>query len=145
MDFGDYIYIIIALLFSVFSAIGKKRKAKNKNAKPSKARSIIEELFDTSEVEDPVTDPIYYDEDNEVYDEDEEWGISQPSKVVEPYNDMQAKLDSLYTKDPIDETEPVIVVKKETTTRKHSVISDLHNHNEIQKAIIYSEILKPKF
>lgn len=160
MDFGDYIYIILAVVFSIVSAVGKKRKKKNKTASPSKARGIFEELFDVkSEILDPVTQPVYYDDAPESYafdhedaqkfntSDNDEWEEDRSSDLAEPLSDMQAKLDSLYshnTKDKSDE-KPVQVMKKYHITKPHSVVSDLRKHSELQKAVIYSEILKTKF
>jgi hypothetical protein len=159
MDFGDYIYIILAVVFSIVSAMGKKRK-KKKIASPSKARGIFEELFDVkSETVAPVTQPDYYDDaqESDAFDNDDaqkfapsdndEWEEDQASDLAEPLSDMQAKLHSLYghnAKDKRDE-KPLQIMKKYHVTKPHSVVSDLRKHSELQKAVIYSEILKTKF
>lgn len=150
MDSGDYIYIILAIVFSIVSAVGKKRKNKNKDIKPSKARGLFEELFDVkSEVVDPVSHPVYYDEEQEYdssYDaeiDDEE----QSFDTVAPISDMQAKLNSLYSQDTIDEVaeKPAELMKKYHATKPHPVINDLRKYSELQKVVIYSEVLKTKF
>lgn len=149
MDFGDYIYVILAVVFSIVSAIGKKRKAKNKSAKPSKARSILEELFDSSEVEDPVPQTVFVDEEPDFMSSDNEWEEESLSYVEEKETDLQVKLSSLsynQPKDVILDT-PEILDKKLTITpiKRHSVIDDLRQPNEVRKAVLYAEILQRKF
>ena len=148
MDFGDYIYIIVALGFSVVSAIGKKRKGKGKPAVPSKARELFDSLFDDpSRVDDPVTQPEYYEDEQGPYESNVmPWEEDVLSPVEEPIDDMQAKLDSLYSRDIQDgfDTAPVVSLPHKTVVQ-HSIARDLRNHSELQKAIIYAEILKTKF
>jgi len=145
MDFGDYTYIILAILFSVISAVGKKRKSKAKTAKPSKARSILEELFDPkSGIEDPIPQPIYVDEtEGETFADVDEFEDAD-DEVVPPISDLQAKLNSLYTKDEVED-KPLVVLRKANPIKRHNLVENLKKHSELQKAVVYSEIFKTKF
>lgn len=146
MDFGDYIYVILAIVFSIASALGKKRKGKT--TKPSKARDIFEQMFESSEVEDPIPQTSYVDEEVDFMSVEDEWEEEKPAYTIDTPNDMQEKLDSLYTySDDKMEASP-IVSKTELSTKskkKHPIIKDLKNANEVRKAVLYAEILKPKF
>ena len=150
MDFGDYIYIILAIVFSIASALGKKRKANKKPVQSSKTRDIFEELFDVkSEISDPIPEMGYADDVEDAYSSEYKEGEEEvllndaPSK-----SDLQQKLSTLYSRPtPVESKEeaPNVVVEVAVPAKRHTVISDLRNRNELQKALIYSEIIQRKF
>lgn len=146
MDFGDYIYIILAVVFSIASALGKKRKANKKAVQPSKTRDIFEELFDIkSDVANPIPEPAFSGEVSDDYSSDQEdWMEEEPADVTPAKSDLQQKLDSLYTRSTEEKT-PKVVLKVTPPVKRHSILDDLHDRNQVQKAVIYAEIFQRKF
>jgi len=139
MDFGDIIYVVLAIVFSAAGAMSKRKKKKVISSPPTQgpSRDIFEEFFDfEEEVEDPIESlPI------EEVIEEKPVPKAYDSSVYEP----------LYT---VPETQPQEepVVKseapkspKEKTAPRHYILDELQKRSEVKKALIYSEILKPKF
>lgn len=149
MDFGDYIYIILAIVFSVVGAMSKKRKAKNTKNKPPSGRGIFEELFDmNSEVEDPIPQTIFVDDEEHDFQLDYEEVKESPTTADTDFtSELRAKLDSLYAKSPEDQEIKSQAKHAENHEQKkhHSLIKDLHNSNELRKAVVYAEVMQRKF
>ncbi len=148
MDFGDIIYVILAIVFSAAGALGKRKKKPSTQKKSSPVRDIFEELFEAKE-DDPVQqfEPQYEPEDYVAEDIVPEYALEE--EPVESYRSFQDEVK--YKKEENNsvfstEHQTGIHIHDETKSRKrHSILVDLHQRNEVQKAVIYSEILKPKF
>lgn len=135
-DFGDYIYIIAAILFSVVGAINKKRK-KTGTPKQSKARDIFETLFDT---EAPIGDPV-----QEQMEYEEEAFIPRPVEPTFAHVDTFAETVDKRRTENVSVVDTGKVATISHGPKNHPLLADFRSHHELQKAVIYAEILKTKF
>ena len=144
MDFGDIIYVILAIVFSAAGALGKRKKRPQVQKKRSAVQDIFSEIFEADKVDDPVQQAQYYNED-ELMAEFEKSNIeeSEELEVLEEkveYQPLYTLVDSL--SDPALDN-PLDNYKSER--KPHPLIADLRRKNELKRAFIYSEIFKPKF
>ncbi len=131
----DYIYIIIAIVLSIFGAINNKKKKAQQQAleeeqeTPPKSRSVLEELLD---------DPFFQSEEAE-----------QPvPQVIEPITPPPKEKPvfekRISFKTPLRETEkrePMMQPMERSTKIRNSIRSDF----SLKKAVIYNEILNRKY
>ncbi len=155
MDSGDIIYVILAIGFTVFSSYNKKKKREakaqsNGQASPP-ATSIFDKLFDLAgEMDDPVQQTSSYEEYADVSLEDveeQEVDVEHETPVFKPTIAYKPIFDS--EKEKSDQFENTKDKRKHG--RKHSrhhqpnLLEQLQHHDEMKRAVIYAEIIKPKF
>ncbi len=148
MDSGDLIYFIIIIGASLISAISKKKKIKAQQAQPESApkRNIFEEFL---EMQKEKPDPELQYEVKPFESKDDEY---EPEYFEEFGNEPDEVFEEpvfRYSEPIIEEDmENVSVVennKKQETVKQHHLLGELKKRSEVQKAVLYSEILKPKF
>lgn len=129
----DYIFIIIAIILSVFGAINRKKKqgqaaAEDDDATASQRSSVFDQLFE---------DPLFTDEKPQL-----------KPQVFEP-------IPRETYKPPVRKTAPAIV--QPVSVRKPPVAAKMPDHPpkrrihplmkdfSLKKAVVYSEILNRKY
>lgn len=146
MDFGDIIYIVLAIVFSAAGAYSKRKKKQQpvtQKKKSSPARDIFEELFDMKE---KVDDPVQQFDSQQVYEEDIVPDFFVSEDLERPVERTFAEEVAFHQKpEPQAVVVPEVIAVKEKAHKPHFILDELKKRKEVQKAVIYSEILKPKF
>lgn len=145
MDFGDIIYVILAIVFSAAGALGKRKKRPQTQQKKSSAvQDIFNEMFESDKVDDPVQQAQYYNEEELMaeYEKSNIEDFEEENKVEEKveYQPLFTAVDNTFDSAIESTLETQTPVKKH-----HPLIADLRSRNELKRAFVYSEIFKPKF
>lgn len=155
-SYEDYLYIIVGIVWIIFSYYNaqKKKKAKEankpvENQKPSFLENLIDELGINTEETTPAYSDQYYEEDDL---------IEKPSRSTTPTEKTQndsAKVfsyDDYYEESNYPQQTDVNVNKrsqidynKTTTITETKKPTKRVKKVDLRKAIIYSEILKKKY
>jgi hypothetical protein len=154
-SFEDFIYIIIGLVWVIFSYYNAKKKKENKAKQPSQARksslldTIINEIGIKTGEDTPVYSTSYLEEDI----------IDEKNNDIEQENYKNYNTDTVFSYDDHYEESnftPVANVfdikqspisEKSTTTLSETkkLIGKKAKKIDLRKAVIYSEILKKKY
>lgn len=162
----DYIFIIIALILSVFGAINKKKKKQNENGSESyssdgNSRSVFEELFDdtlfgSSKATDNTVPPPY---ETEIYErpkaEYRSEKVHRSEMKAPPKMEAPSKMDyQPLTREgqkhsyvqPKRENKVLTLEKLDNEKSQSSVKTNrILNDFSLKKAVVYSEILTRKY
>ena len=144
-SFEDILYILIGIIWVVFSIYQAKKKKKQKSApRPDteKKKSLFETLLDEVTENQQQTE-LPYVEDKPIAE-----------TVTTPENEYEKKIftyDDYYEKEGYKDAEEIISANEPST--QHTLRQELKSHIvkskkqrfDLQKAIIYSEILNPKY
>lgn len=143
MDIGDLIYVILAIVFTIVGAANKKRKRKSTFKPVVSKPSVFEELFEI-EKEDPIPESAYVEE--EVMPKENVFDLeTERIRERNEYQDYLEKIQSVEVKD-VPTKDIVISPKKKKALAKHNTfLEELRNSKELKKAVLYAEILSPKF
>lgn len=150
MDFGDIIYVILAIVFSAAGALGKRKKKTVEKKKSSRLQDVFNEMFEEETTEDPIQEIANYTENTEqelaYYTEDD---IVEPEAVYEPepmtlMQEYESLKDRSKASD-LEEVSPLYAEAKKHAPKRHHILEHLKEREELKKALIYSEVLKPKF
>lgn len=149
-NFGDYIYIILVVVFSIVGAARKKRKKQPTTHETAPKRNVLEDLFGVgTEIEDPVPQPVYtevepvsgrmdFSFDNQK--SEEETSLFEVENVPDSIeNSVEREVYDIKKDAPVKKT------KSSHLSKRNVILESFRNHDEVRKAVIYSEILKPKF
>ena len=145
-SFEDILYILVGIIWVAFSIYqAKKRKKQKSVSQPdaNKKKGFFETLIDEFSEQNQQQAEIPYDEDSPVAE-----------TVVKPESEHEEKIftyDDYYEEGSYKEAEDVISTKEPTT--QHLPVQELKLHLtkskkrrfDLKKAVIYSEILKPKY
>lgn len=140
-NFGDIVYILAIALFSIIGAISKKRK-KAGAPQPNKVKDIFETLF---EAEGPVDDPVQQQMAYEEFETEPQFFEASEEPVVEAEADTFAEMVDKRRSDNesvLDESKVAVMSHK---PKVHPLLDGFKSRTEVQKAVLYAEILKPKF
>ena len=167
-DFGNLIYILLMIAFVIFGAKGKKKKApipvqtEEEDATPENAESpIVNKLSDnikkyfgeqfdldasSNEAEDEYEEDLEYDTQFDSYSDSGEYD-EKIDDVYSTYDriDEEKKVSNDYD---FKAEEPKTEVRTEKKRRKKSTrafTSQLLSEFDPKKALLYSEIFKPKY
>ncbi len=148
-SFEDFLYVIVGLLWIVFSFYNAKKKKDKKNAPTPKSekKSILESLIDEIGLQDKQTEPSFYESSSNIDQEENEPDPLPTEETQEVFSYDDYYEESNYNS-PVDviERKPLVSAKvkedKNYRIRKSSFDSKTKNNIDLRKAIIYSEILK---
>jgi len=145
-SFEDILYILIGIIWVVFSIYQAKKRKKQKSvsqpgAKKKKSffETLIDEMTEQNQQQTDIPDDI---------------GSTVAEPVVKLENEYEEKkytYDDYYEEGNYDEVKEVISTTEPLTKQipKHEQKSHLTKRKKIRfdlkKAVIYSEILKPKY
>ena len=147
-SFEDILYVIIGLLWVIFSVYNAKKKKEQKNAQAPKSekKSILESLIDEIGIKNDQPEPSYYQPSDDI-DHIEPEPVSVPheeSSEAFSYDDYYE--ESNYN--PIDNVienkppSPIAKIDEVYAIKKKSSKKGVKNKIDLRKAVIYSEILK---
>ena len=143
-SFEDILYILIGIIWVVFSIYqAKKRKKQKSESQPGakKKKSFFETLIDEMTEQNQQQTDIPYDIDSTVTEPMVKLENEYEEKKY-TYDDEEGNYDEI--KEVISTTEPLT-----KQIPKHEQKSHLTKRKKIRfdlkKAVIYSEILKPKY
>ena len=146
-SFEDILYVIIGLLWVVFSVYNAKKKKDKKNAPAPKSekKSILVSLMNEIGIKNEQPEPSYYQPSNDVDFPEPETVPVQPEEQSEVFSYDDYYEESNYN--PIDnviEKKPMKPVKEDKAyaINKKSSYRGVKNKIDLRKAVIYSEILK---
>lgn len=139
MDSGDIIYVILAIVFSAAGAFSKRKKSPIVKKKSSRLQEVFNELFDEETTEDPVQQMAAYAQEDVVLAADEI--EQQPMTLMEEYHALMKKQP---VKEAYEDREAIVEPDKQAQ-QPHHLLVNLKDKDELKKAIIYAEILTPKF
>jgi len=126
----DYIFIIIAILLSVFGAMSRsKKKEAGSGQERNRASSVFDGLFE---------DPAFREEEPEVKPAKDARHLSTPQPVA-PTKGMKAP--GISRTPPREKKGIVLNTENKGEYRIHPVMKDF----SLKKAVVYSEILKRKY
>ena len=155
MDLGDIVYIIIALILMIFGFFNKS-KQNQKQEKQSKRPKPIPSFSDVLLSKEDESD--YYDQSSDEMDNLENFDHVIPPPPSRPV--FQSSMDlvtdfekessihpvgSTYSK---DEQRYMVQSIEKVYDEQHDLLRDLLRDNagdELKKAILYKEILEPRF
>ena len=142
MDFGDYIYIILAIVFSVVGALSKKKKTVVKKSN-SRFQEMFSDLFDEQASDDPIEQMSSYVTEEKspsetVVSESVEEKAKAPMSLMQEY-------ELLKNREAVKVSDSIVLEERVKPVKRHYLLEDLKNREELQKALIYSEVFKPKF
>lgn len=155
-SYEDYLYILVGVVWVIFSYYNAQRKKKAKGEKkspqkqsPSFLETLMDEFGGKEEEKSPVySDPYYENDDLVVKTEGYSDGINENhnySDEVFSYNDYDKK--SNYQA-PTAVNVKKVLRKVDNVTSTDTVIKSTKNKVkkiDLKKAIIYSEILKKQY
>ncbi len=148
-SFEDFLYIIIGLLWIVFSFYNAKKKKNKKNepAPKSEKKSILESLINEIGIQDNQPEPSLYKPSESVdHIEDEPASeLVEESEPVFSYDDYYEESNYNSPNDVI-EKKPLLPINKiedkNYRIKKASYNKSSRKNIDLRKAVIYSEILK---
>lgn len=163
-SYEDYLYIIIGIVWVIFSFYNAKRKKKAKEARgsesgndhsqdqaktPSFLDSLIEEMGLNDEKPELVYDDPFY-EDNQLQQKTEKAEKTQnysddQSEKVFSYDDYYEESNYKLSSDVNDNNKTAGNTKKTTTDTIKNSSKEKVKKVDLKKAIIYSEILKQRY
>ena len=165
-DIGNLVYILITVAFIIFSAIGKKKKrpVQPKVQQVEKERNIAERLESNLSEKLKSMFGEFIDQDSSIDEIEEEidesvYGYVQDDSESENV-DYEEKLDSIYSKlDTVNDErgvsstmeynkniEPHNAYKNiRTSASRFSYVEEALEDFDAKKAILFSEIFKPKY
>lgn len=152
-SYEDYLYILLGIVWVIFSyyKAQSKKKAKesqnsNKESKPSFLETLINEMGLKAEEEPVYADPVYGDdipiEKSQTSSINEDDNIT--SKVFS-YDDYYEESNYSPTSDVNDKKPTIKDVKVTTTISRNNTSKNMVRKVDLKKAIIYSEILKKRY
>lgn len=148
MDFdniGDFLYLILLAVFSIFGFIGKKKKGAE-NTKGS-SKPFFETILSMGQDEEERIEP-----EPEPFDT-----FSEKNKVEETYETLSKSsikpsgyIKKLVSDDGIKQTAkktilPDAIKESEIGSEAEGVLPNFDNSLEIKRGIIFSELIKPKY
>jgi len=145
-SFENILYILIGIIWVVFSIYQAKKRKKQKSESQSgakKKKSFFETLIDEMTQQNQKQTDNSYDNDSIV---------AEPVvKLDNDYEEEKYTYDDYYEEGNYDEVKDVVSTTEPLTKQisKHEQKSHLTKRKKIRfdlkKAVIYSEILKPKY
>ena len=148
MDFdniGDFLYLILLVVFSIFGLIGKKKKGAQSTGKPSKPffETILNMGQDDDEEFEPKPSVVESAAENDVL-------IDTYEPVGKPTIKPSRYLKELVTDDGFKSTgkkgvAASIIKESEIGSDTEGVIPNFNNSLEIKRGIIFSELINPKY
>lgn len=129
----DYIFILIAILLSVFGAINRKKKQRqiveNEDSATVRKPSVFDQLFE---------DPFFRDEQTQVKPTE-----TEPTTQKEIYQPLRKKTVSPPASSTTSRKSaiPFAITDHLPKRRIHPLMKDF----SLKKAVIYSEILQRKY
>ncbi len=141
MEIKDILPILLIAAFSIFGSLAKN-KAKKKGNAPKK-KNIFESLMDEIQQEINPEPPLEMETSSIPYEKEEDSSFkSEIEDIREKYNQQtEPKREQTHIYESMHSHvphKPILRKKK----KKHKYA--LNNLSEAKKAIIYSEILKPR-
>ena len=145
-SFEDILYILVGIIWVAFSIYQAKKRKKQKSATQSdanKKKGFFETLIDEFSEQNQQQPEIPYDEDSLVAE-----------TVVKHESEHEEKIftyDDYYEEGNYNEAEDVISTTEPSTQQitKQELKSHLTKNKklrfDLKQAVIYSEILKPKY
>jgi len=155
--FDSLIYIVITIIAFAISLLGKKKKkpvshvpVENYNQAPQQEQKPF---FTT--LEKLLAEEMGLGYENEFSYEDERKEVKQENPVIEsleagealdtvPAETKESKIDNLYSVEYDDNAIKNSEMKISDITREEDLSNDLLDDFDLQKAVIYSEILQRK-
>lgn len=143
-SFEDFFYILIGIIWIAFSIYqGQKKRRQKSSSQPAtkKKKSFFETLLDE------VTEKNQQHE--EVYDSEVE--VSPAVEDVKIYEEKKFSYDDYYEERNYEKAEDVLIKNKPTEQYfpdqklKSRFVKKRKSRFDLKKAVIYSEILKPKY
>jgi hypothetical protein len=144
-SFEDFIYILIGIVWIAFSIYQGQKKKKQRTSQPTaeKKKSFFETLLDEVAKENQPEEQVV----------DLQEGIeATPSKAdVSTIDDHKFSYDDYYEERNYDEAEEIRIqddpVKQSSITQKRNPFPRKRRKIkfDLRKAVIYSEILKPRY
>ncbi len=144
----DYIFILIAIVLSIFGAINQNKKKKmeqmrEEEPEPEHESSFFDQIFDDPMFSEepkpkPVREPVVVEKPRTVH----ERRIPEPKLQRQPLRSSIVKkteIGDAIHKDKIAST--ATAKEAETKDARYSIMSDF----SLRKAILYSEILERKY
>jgi len=144
-SFEDYIYILIGIIWIVFSIYQGRKKKQQKSSQPTaeKKKSFFETLLDEVVEKNKQS--------GQVYDFEPEIEKEAPVAVKETIEDRKFSYDDYYEERNYDEANEAIIKDGpiSLSVSPQKLKSRRRNGRKIKfdlrKAVIYSEILKPRY
>jgi len=160
-NIGDFLYLILLVVFGIIGVFSKKKKKPAGNPGPSApTKDIFETLFPSDQQFEPVKETIYENEDEPDYEAFSaaksktetvtsrasitDYTSKLPQEGMSIHNDTYShNIMGSEISDQIKNVNPIKAgeIGYENMSSKY----DLSDSEEIRKAIIYSEILKAKY
>ncbi len=148
-SFEDFLYIIVGILWIIFSFYNAKKKRAKKNAPSQKSekKSILDTLIDEIGLKDEQAEPSIYESDTNIdhIESEPDQPLPKETHEVFSYDDYYEESNYNSTVDVIEEKPSVVkkVIEDDNyRIKKSSVIKKTRKNIDLKKAIIYSEILK---
>jgi hypothetical protein len=145
-SFEDFFYILIGIVWIAFSIYQGQKKRKQKTSPQQtaeKKKSFFETLLDEVTEKNQQFEETYADDD--IQD-------TEPIKSVEDtFEDKKFSYDDYYEERNYEEAEDVIIKNEPLTQPEHNQKQKPGPRKrriprfDLKKAVIYSEILKPKY
>ena len=145
-SFEDILYILIGIIWVAFSIYqAKKRKKQKSVSQPAtkKKKSFFETIIDEVTEQNQSKAETAYDEDLPV--------AEAVVKLENEYEEEKYTYDDYYEEGNYNEADDVISITEPSTQQitKQELKSHLTKNKklrfDLKKAVIYSEILKPKY
>lgn len=148
-SFEDIIYIIIGLLWIIFSFYNAKKKKKEKNASAPKSekKSILESLINEIGLQDEKSERSFYESPQDI-DQVEPKSVpilTEDTDKIFSYDDDYEESNYNSTVDVIEKKPLVPITEIDeayNTDNISSVNKKIKKNIDLRKAVIYSEILK---
>ncbi len=152
MDFGEYIIPGIIIVSSIIGAINKKKKRESNNQASSPKVSVFEQLFSEEKSGDDFFSQTDSNDSKIVFDDVESAPMfEENSRYREQVEPSRTIFQDDFSDEPSDKELVTVTVPKVKTVnspkakKKNSILKELHKPNGMKKAVIYAEILKPKY
>tara|TARA_B100002003_G_C14119937_1_gene538626 strand:+ start:951 stop:1424 length:474 start_codon:yes stop_codon:yes gene_type:complete len=148
-SFEDFLYIILGLVWIIFSFYKAKKKKKEKEA-PSQSgekKSLVESLLNEMGLQDEEEEPHYVEpyQDTKKIEPEPNQVIDEKPEEVFSYDDYYEE-SNYNSKDDVIERKPVLPIKNidkaYKISEKSSSTRKVGKNINLRKAVIYSEILK---
>ncbi len=145
MDFGDLIYVIVFILASLFGTLGKKRKGRQTHRITQEPRPVFEGFLGQEKPAKSSFQPIYTSEPTGTHQSHDQHQPKEEISISDFSQKLREKRDDLSFNAPTEEVLQTPSMKVQHVGTRHPLLDDLRQRNEVQKAVIYSEIFKTKF
>lgn len=139
-DFQGLLYLLLTLIFGILGTIGnKKNKKRQRQDGVPTGYDLVNDVFE--DIRNEFSSSDTNDEmPNTNEEEKQKKEVVEPIEIVQEENEFMKYLKEKRNRPRISEQKPIDIVLESLDDNSESEIDF-----DLEKAVIYSEILKPKY